>query len=65
MINGSLAGISSSVFTHPIEFIKIHKQMNKSIIGEIKIHGFGVLYRGYSKSFTKAAVGSSLFLPLF
>lgn len=65
MINGCMAGICSSVLTHPIEVAKIHNQMNLSIITEIKKQNIILLYRGYSKSFTKAAVGSSLFLPLF
>lgn len=32
---------------------------------EFKNHGFKLLYRGYSKSFSKTCIGSSLFFPVY
>lgn len=63
--NGVASGILSSLITHPIDFIRIHMQMGKPIIPEIKTHGPGVFYRGYSKTFGKVFVGSAMFFPLY
>lgn len=64
LTNGLVSGIMTSLITHPIDFFKIHYQMNKHATPEIKKHGIGVLYRGYSKSFMKVCIGSSLFFPI-
>jgi len=64
-VNGFSAGIISSLFTHPLDMIKIHKQMNASVNDEIRKSGLRVLYRGYSKTFVKIGVSSMLFFPLF
>lgn len=64
VFNAVLAGILSSLVTHPIDAIKVHKQMNVNILPIIKINPL-VLYRGYSKTFSKILVSSSLFLPLY
>lgn len=65
MTTGAISGILSSIITHPIEFGKINTQMKNSVIDKIKNQGLVVVYRGYSKTFVKAGVGSSLFFPLY
>ena len=64
IVNGVLGGIMSTLFTHPIDVIKIHWQMGDSLKTAIKQNGVNLFYRGYSKSFGKVIVGSSLFFPL-
>ena len=63
VFNGMIAGLISSLMTHPIDSIKIHLQMNSSFIEAVKKNGPMLFYRGYSKSFTKTLVSSSLFFP--
>lgn len=65
ILNGAISGVLSTLVTHPFDFIKIHWQMNKSATSVIKKEGVSVIYRGYSKSFSKALIGSSLFYPLY
>lgn len=65
MINGSIAGMFSSVITHPIEVGKITTQMGNNIFQIVTTDGIKVFYRGYSKSLIKSTIGSSLFIPLF
>jgi hypothetical protein len=59
-INGALSGAMASIFTHPIDVIKVHWQMG----GKIPIHSPKIFYRGYSKTITKATVSASLYFPL-
>lgn len=59
-INGAISGVVSSLFTHPLDFIRVHWQMN----ADFQVKHFDALYRGYSKTFSKVIVGSSLFFPL-
>lgn len=65
MINGLFAGIATSIVTHPLDTIKVHLQMNMPFIPEIKKNGLGLLYRGYTKTFSKVCVSSCLFFPLY
>ncbi|XWV25230.1 putative oxoglutarate/malate carrier protein [Tupanvirus deep ocean] len=65
MINGVISGIASSIISHPIDSVKIHWQMNSPLISAINKNGIGILYRGYTKSFAKTCLGSSLFLPIY
>lgn len=65
VLNGLISGISSSLITHPLDSIKIHRQMNTPFTPELKKHGLKIFYRGYSKTFSKVLVGSSIFLPLY
>lgn len=65
IVNGVLAGITSTLFTHPLDYIKVHWQMNKPVFQDIKEHGLKVLYRGYSKTVSKVILSSSLFFPLY
>ena len=61
--NGIIAGSISSVMTHPVDVVKIHYQMsNMKLLSEFS---FSLLYRGYSKTFAKATIGSSMFLPIY
>ena len=64
-IAGGIAGLIGSMMTHPFDVLKIHFQMHSSFISALKQEGPKLFYRGYSKSLTKAVVGSMLFLPLF
>jgi len=63
--NGMTAGIISSLVTHPLDVIKIHIQMSIPFRNEIRKYGFGIFYRGYSKTFVKIGISSSLFFPLY
>ena len=65
MCIGLITGISASLFTHPIDVVKIHLQMSTAIIPEVRKFGLTIFYRGYSKALNKVCVGSCLFLPLF
>lgn len=57
-LNGLTAGVISSIFTHPMDVIKVHIQMDKK-------DWMKNLYRGYSKTFVKIAISSSIFFPLY
>jgi hypothetical protein len=59
-INGALSGAMASIFTHPIDVIKVHWQMGDTL----PIHSPKIFYRGYSKTITKATVSASLYFPL-
>ena len=65
VLNGMASGIISSLVTHPVDFVKIHWQMKTPVVPELKKNGISILYRGYSKTFGKVCVGSSMFLPLY
>jgi hypothetical protein len=56
VFNGFLSGIITSLITHPIDYLKVHKQMFAQ-------HDYN-FYRGYSKTFLKIGIGSSMFFPL-
>ncbi len=64
-INGGIAGIISTIVTHPLDTIRVHQQMQKNFISELKNQGLKLFYRGYSKSFTKIIIGNSLYFPLY
>lgn len=65
ILNGSLSGIISSVFTHPLDVIKVHNQNQLSIMNEIKTHKMSIFYRGYSKSLFKNIALTSLIFPFY
>ena len=58
-LNGMTAGVISSSITHPLDVVKVHMQMQKPIFQSIN------LYRGYSKTFAKIVISSTLFFPLY
>lgn len=62
---GMTSGIISSLFTHPMDSIKIHLQMKESFLQQLKLVGPKLLYRGYSKTFSKISISSSLYFPLY
>jgi hypothetical protein len=64
VVNFVIGGIGASLITHPIDFIKIHMQMDANIRSVIRKEGLPVFYRGYSKSFSKVILGSMLYFPL-
>ena len=53
------AGIITSTITHPIEYLKVNKQMNNHDINIKHI------YRGYTKTLSKVIIGGSTFFPLY
>lgn len=65
VLNGVISGVLSTLMTHPLDVIKIHWQMRKSILETIKNDGMSVFYRGYSKSVGKTMIASSMFLPIY
>ncbi len=59
---GILSGLIISSITHPIDFWRIsYQRKEKPDFSK----GWGIIYRGYSKSITKVIVASSLFLPIY
>lgn len=65
LANGFMAGILSSLMTHPIDVFKIYWQMNKSVVSDIYKNNLSILYRGYSKSFIKSSISCSIYFPLY
>lgn len=65
VLAGLTAGIFSSLITHPIDVIKIHRQMNQPFYPILKEKGLILIYRGYSKSFAKVSISSSCFFPIY
>ena len=65
MINGMASGFFSSLVTHPIDSLKIHWQMRTPFLPEYNKYGPSLFYRGYSKTFGKMMLSSSLFFPLY
>ncbi len=57
-LNGASSGILSSLITHPMDVVRVHIQMNSKI-------PWNKPYRGYSKTFGKVVVSSSLFFPIY
>ena len=64
-LNGLCAGICSSLITHPLDTVKIHLQMNKAFVPELKRNGFKIFYRGYSKTLCKIGASSGFFFPIY
>lgn len=64
IVNGICAGVLSSLITHPVDFIKIHWQMGVRTRDVIRTDP-KLLYRGYSKSFSKVVVGGAVFYPIY
>jgi len=65
VLNGLMGGVISSFITHPIDTMKIHYQMGTPFGPEFKKYGPKLFYRGYSKTFGKVCLGSTLFFPLY
>lgn len=65
MINGMTSGVLSTLMTHPVDCVKIHWQENNKVWPLLKSEGIKKLYQGYSKSFSKVIVSSSLFYLLY
>ena len=67
-VNGIASGITSSIFTHPLDVIRVHKQMNKSLSAtlyqDVSFMKYKTFYKGYSKTFSKIALSSALFFPI-
>lgn len=58
IVHGLVSGVITTLFTHPIDFTRVHLQMGKSI------PSMRYAFRGYSKTLSKIAVGSCCFFPL-
>lgn len=65
IINGAIGGSIASVFSHPFDVLKIHKQTNKPFIQEFKNVGPSLMYRGWSKSLTKNILLTSIVFPFY
>lgn len=63
--HGLIAGVTASFCTHPIDAVKVHWQMGKAFAPVVRQNGFKVLYRGYSKTFGKILLSSTLVFPLY
>lgn len=64
-ICGLTSGLTVSLFTHPIDFIRFNWQVNNKIRTEIQNHGIRIIYRGYSKNLMKVVLTSSLLFPVY
>ena len=62
---GLVAGVSTSLLTHPIEFFKISMQRHVTPMQEVRLFGPGVVYRGYSKNIFQVVISSILFFPVY
>ena len=65
MLQGVIAGVTSSLMTHPIDAVKIHWQMRKPFVPVLKTEGPHVLYRGYRRTLGKIVVSSAMFFPMY
>lgn len=57
---GTLSGAMSSLLTHPLDVLKMHYQTNTPFTPK-----FSIFYRGYTKTLSKAAIGSTFFYPIY
>lgn len=64
MCNGILAGLASSIFTHPFDVIKVCHQRGNRLHNELKNYGLSLFYRGYSKSVSKSIFVGCIF-PIY
>ena len=64
-LNNTFGCIFVSLFTHPLDWIKINQQMHVSQILSTITKNPSLLYRGYSKTFAKTLISAPLFFPLF
>jgi hypothetical protein len=64
LLSGLSAGIAASLITHPIDLIKVNKQMQTEFLPKLKATGPKIFYQGYSKTFLKYSVGGICFLPI-
>ena len=62
---GFISGIAATVFTHPIDSVRVYLQMGGNVGNEFKQRPLSFMYRGYSRSFLKSGVGSSCFYPIY
>ncbi len=65
-LNGMIAGLSSTIVTHPLDVWKVYLQTsNFNNFYRDFLRNKLVVYRGYTKTLSKIAVSSSLFFPLY
>lgn len=62
---GAVTGVMASCVTHPFDVLKIHAQMHKPFVPELRVVGPTLFYRGYSKTAVKSLIGSSCFFPIY
>jgi len=62
---GFLSGVAATIFTHPIDAVRVYLQMGNNVGKEFKQRPFNFMYRGYSRSFLKSGIGSSCFYPIY
>lgn len=65
MLNGTIAGMISTIFVHPIDVVKVHKQNNFNFMQELKSVGPKLFYRGYTKSLFKNMILTSIIFPFY
>lgn len=64
LLAGLSTGIIASLVTHPIDLIKVNKQMQTAFLPKLRATGPKIFYQGYSKTFLKYSVGGICFLPI-
>lgn len=62
---GFISGIAATVFTHPVDAVRVYLQMGGNVGTEFKTRPLSFMYRGYSRSFLKSGIGSSCFYPIY
>ena len=57
-INGLTTGFITSILTHPLDFIKVHLQMDKPFL-------LRNIYRGYYQTLCKVSISTTLLFPIY
>lgn len=65
IVNGCVAGIIASFFSHPLDTLKIHQQSDIAISPRLNSDGLRLLYRGFSKTIIKNILMTGSILPLY
>jgi hypothetical protein len=58
MKNGVIAGLCSSLITHPFDVVKTILQKQETIKSHYKVEGIQFIYRGYLKTVAKVSIGN-------
>ena len=65
ILNGAVGGVGASLFSHPLDVLKIHRQNNVPFMQEFNKVGFPLIYRGYSKTLIRSIMVTSLIFPFY
>jgi hypothetical protein len=63
-VNGAIAGIFGSFFSHPFDVLKIHKQNGVDFKKEFKKQGPTIYYNGFKQGLSKNVCLSTVLFPI-